>query len=68
MKISKKGAKITLTWSKDAPEDIEKARRFFMKITRQGWLATSSRTEFRRILKFEPEYEEILFIPFSEGG
>jgi hypothetical protein len=68
MKVSKKGAKIIFTWRKDAPEDIEKARRFFMEITGQGWLATRRCTEFRRILKFEPRYEEISFIPLSEGG
>jgi hypothetical protein len=68
MKVSKEGAKITITWRKDAPEDVEKARRFFVEITKQGWLATSCCTEFRRILEFKPEYEEILFIPLSEGG
>ena len=68
MKVSKKGAKVTLTWRKDAPEDIEQARRFFMQLTRQGWLATTRGTEFRRILEFEPESEEILFVPLSEGG
>ena len=68
MKVSKNGAKILLTWRKDAPEDIEKARKFFMQLTRQGWLATTRGTEFHRILKFEPEGEEILFIPLSEGG
>jgi hypothetical protein len=68
MKVRKEGGKITITWRKDAPEDVEKARRFFVEITKQGWLATSCCTEFRRILEFKPEYEEILFMPLSEGG
>ena len=68
MKISKEGTKIILTWER---EDVEKAKTFFTKLTRQGWFAvpvSRDKGKLRRILEFEPEYGELCFIPLSEGG
>jgi len=66
--ISKESAKIKLTWRRENAEDIEKAREFFMNLTKQGWLATRRNGRLQRILEFKPEYEELLFLPVSEGG
>ena len=68
MKTSKEGAWIRVTWEKGDEEDIERARSFFMKLTRQGWLAARRDGEYRRVLEFRPEHGELWFIPFSEGG
>ena len=68
MKVSKHGAKIKIIWNRRDSEDVERARSFYLKQTRQGWLAAVHRHEFRRILEFDPEYGELWFIPLSEGG
>ena len=71
LNVSREGKKTRLTWEKTDPEDVEKARTFFTKLTRQGWLAVpvSRRTgEVKRILEFKPEYGELCFMPLSEGG
>ena len=66
--VSKKGSKIVLMWRMDEAKDIEKARKYFKKLTIQGWIATKLNGEQRRILEFKPEYEKLLLIPISEGG
>jgi len=71
LKISKEGTKIILTWEREDAEDVEKAKTFFTKLTRQGWFAvpvSRDKGKLRRILEFEPEYGELCFIPLSEGG
>jgi hypothetical protein len=68
MKTSKEGARIRLTWQRDEEGDVEEAREFFTKLTRQGWLAARRDGEYRRVLEFRPEYGELWFIPISEGG
>ena len=68
MKVSKDDAKIILTWRKDGAEDVAKARDFFRNLTKQGWLATRRSGGLQRILDFKSEYEELIFIPFAEGG
>jgi hypothetical protein len=68
MKVSKDSAKIILTWRKDDAEDVAKARDFFQNLTKQGWLATRHSGGLQRILDFKAEYEELVFIPFAEGG
>jgi hypothetical protein len=68
MNVAKDGAKIILTWKKDDAEDIAKARDFFQNLTKQGWLATRRSGGLRRKLDFKSEYEELVFIPFAEGG
>lgn len=68
MKISEESTKIIITWRKDDPEDIEEAKGCFINFTRQGWLAARRNGELRRVLEFKPEYGELWFIPFSEGG
>lgn len=68
MKVSKDGAKIILTWRKDDAEDIAKARDIFQNLTKQGWLATRRRVGLQRVLDFKAEYEELVFVPFAEGG
>lgn len=68
MRASRRGERLKLTWQSEDEEDVEKAREFFMKQTRQGWLATRRDGECRRVLEFKPEYRELWFIPLSEGG
>ena len=71
LNISKEDTKIRIAWEKADAKDVEKARTFFTKLTRQGWLPVpvSGRTDgLRRILEFKPEYGELCFIPLSEGG
>ncbi|MDQ1280781.1 MAG: hypothetical protein QG670_2044 [Thermoproteota archaeon] len=66
--VSGEGAKIVLVWKRDDPEDVEKARAFFTKQTRQGWLAVKQNRRPQRILEFNPEYGKIWFVAMSEGG
>ena len=68
MEITKDGIRIKLSWDSGSEDDIEKAMNFFTKLTRQGWLAARRDDEFRRVLDFDPDYEELWFIPISEGG
>jgi len=68
MDILKEGTKIVLTWRIKDAEDVEAAKGFFTKLTKQGWLAARRDGELRRILEFKPEYGELWFIPLSEGG
>lgn len=68
MNVSKDGAKIILLWRKDDAEDVAKAKDFFQSLTKQGWLATRRKGGLQRILDFKGEYEELVFIPFVEGG
>lgn len=68
MNVSKKGSKIILKWKMNETKDIEKARKYFKKLTIQGWIATKLNGEQRRVLEFKPEYEKLLLIPISEGG
>ena len=67
MKFTKDDRKIILVWEKENDEDVEKAKMYFNKLTKQGWLATKSERKLR-ILEFKPEYGELWFIPLSEGG
>lgn len=68
MNVSKDNAKIILTWRKDVAEDVAKAKDFFQNLTKQGWLATRRSGGLQRIIDFKAEYEELVFIPFAEGG
>ena len=68
MKVSEEGTRIKIMWRSDDSEDIERARAFFLKLTRQGWLAVKINSELRRILEFKPDHGELLFIPLIEGG
>ncbi|MCW3991974.1 MAG: hypothetical protein NWE79_04650 [Candidatus Bathyarchaeota archaeon] len=68
MNVSKKGSKIIITWRKEDPEDVDEARKFFTKLTMQGWLAARQDGRTRRTLDFDPEHGELWFIPLSEGG
>jgi hypothetical protein len=68
MRASKEGTRIKLTWNSDNEEDTEKAGTFFLKLTKQGWLAAKFDGKYRRVLEFIPDYGELWFIPLSEGG
>ena len=68
LNISKKGVRVFLTWKKEDPRDVARAKRFFVKLTRQGWIAAKYNGELTRVLEFMPEYEELLFMPLIEGG
>lgn len=59
---------IQITWKVNDADDVEKARRYYMRLTRQGWLAAVREAEMRRIIEFKPEYGELFFIPLAEGG
>jgi hypothetical protein len=68
MKVSKEGTRIKITWRSEDSKDVERARDFFMKLTRQNWLAAKRNSELQRILEFKSEYGELWFIPLVEGG
>ena len=68
MEITKDGMLIKLSWDSGDKGDVEKAMNFFLKLTRQGWLAARRDDDFRRVLDFDPNYGELWFIPISEGG
>ena len=68
MNTSREGARIRLIWERGDGEDVEKARAFFVKLTRQGWLAARRDGEYKRVLEFKSDYGELWFIPLSEGG
>jgi len=68
MNIRKDGSKIMLTWNIKDPEDVEKARDFFVTLTREGWFATKRNSKLQRVLEFNPEHRELWLIPLSEGG
>lgn len=68
LNVSKKGIITVLTWERKDPEDVRRAREFFMKLTKQGWFAAAHNRELRRVLEFSPEYQELWFIPVIEGG
>lgn len=68
MEASEEGRMKRLTWDSESEGDINKALEFFMKLTRQGWLAVKKNGEYKRVLKFKPEYRELWFIPIAEGG
>jgi len=66
--VSREGSRIVIRWVPEDPIEVEEARRFFVRLTREGWLAAKHNGELRRILEFKPEYGELWFIPLSEGG
>jgi len=68
MKVSEEGTWIRLTWNTNDEQEVEKARDYFMKLTKQGWIAAKRKGDLKRILDFNPECEEIWFIPLTEGG
>lgn len=68
MKIIKEGVKVRIIWKPNNRHDVNKARKLFTSFTRQGWLATINDGELKRILNFNPNTGEILFIPLIEGG
>jgi hypothetical protein len=68
MRVFKEGIRIRIIWESSDEEDVEKARDFFTKLTRQGWLTATYDGEYRRILDFKTDYGELWFIPISEGG
>lgn len=68
MKVFKEVSKINIKWECEKSEDVKKAQELYNKLTRQGWLAAIYDGELRRILKFDPSYEELWFIPIIEGG
>ncbi len=58
-----------MTWDTKDPEEVEKARLFFNKVTKQGWLAMAwEANKLRRTLEFRPEQGKLCFIPLAEGG
>ena len=69
MQVYEEGIARRMTWKSGDEEDIKKALEFFMKVTRQGWLATVKKDSgYKRVLEFKPEYLELWFIPIVEGG
>jgi hypothetical protein len=68
MDVFEEGNRIRISWERTDEEDVNKAREFFEKLTRQSWIAASKQQEYRRILEFKSEYGELWFIPISEGG
>jgi len=68
MQILRVGSRIRITWKTTSPRDVDEAREFFSRQTKQGWLAARRNSEYRRVLGFSPEHGELWFIPLSEGG
>jgi hypothetical protein len=68
MKASKEGARVKLIWNTIDAEDIEEAEAFFVKLTKQGWLALKFEGKYSRVVEFIPDLGELWFIPLSEGG
>ena len=68
MKTSRKGSKIILEWVLKTSKTLGKVEGFFVKLTRQGWLAAVNNGALRRVLDFKAEYGRLWFIPLSEGG
>jgi len=69
IEVSKRGARTILTWDTRDSEEVEKARSFFDRRTKQGWLAfASEKNKLRRTLEFRPEHGKLWFIPLAEGG
>lgn len=68
MNVSIEGVRIRFTWGNRDNEDVKMVRDFFLKLTRQGWLAAMHIGEYSRILEFKAEYGELWFILLSEGG
>jgi hypothetical protein len=68
MQTLRVGSRIRLTWESSNGRDVNEAREFFSRQTRQGWLAARRNSEYKRVLEFNPEHGELWFIPLSEGG
>lgn len=69
MKITQEGITTRLAWVIEDEEDVKSANEFFLKLTRQGWLAVRREIDgYKRILEFKPQYGELLFLPIVEGG
>ena len=68
MKVSKKGLMVIVNWNTAETKDIEEARNFFIKLSKQGWMAAKFNGELKRVLEFKPEYEKLWFLPIIEGG
>ena len=68
MKVSEDGIIRKVTWAIDDKDDVSKAQSIFIELTQQGWLAFKRNGDYKRILEFEPEHGELLFMPLIEGG
>jgi hypothetical protein len=68
MKIVEEGSQVRVTWEIKDEDDVDRARRYFTKLTNQGWIAATRNDEYKRILVFQPQLGELWFIPMAEGG
>lgn len=68
MQVYEEGARARLAWESENEADVEKARDYFMKLTKQCWIAARKDGELKRVLEFKPEYGELWFMPITEGG
>ena len=68
MEVHEEGIARKMTWKSEDEDDVTKALQFYMKLTRQGWLAARKNREYHRVLEFKPEFGELWFIPITEGG
>ena len=61
---------ITLSWNKEAAEEIASAESVFREYTRKGWLAfvVTSSNKKKQVFIFNPEYGRIQLVPLVEGG
>ena len=65
-----KAARVTLSWSKEEPEEIALAEKKFKEYIRKGWLAFVVTPENHRVqvFTFHPEFGTIQLVPIAEGG
>jgi hypothetical protein len=58
-----------ISWNKNSPEDVRRAKEAFQEYTEKGWLATGeSDGRKRQIFSFDPNLEKIVLFPVILGG
>jgi len=68
MNVTEERTLVHITWRGDDEEDVRRARELFEKYTKQAWVATKKDGEFKRILEFRPNYEDLWFFPIVDAG
>jgi hypothetical protein len=65
-----KARRITISWSRENPEETALAEKKFNKYIRKGWVAFVVTSDNRNIqvFKFDPKFEKVHLAPTVEGG
>ncbi len=60
---------LKVSWDKDNPEEVSRARKNFERYVAKGWIAYSEESNGRRrILVFNSDLDKIVLIPPLGGG